>query len=101
MVGAGHGEAPEFGAWPGITDPQVSFAVRDWPTRLGLVSAGLGIALVPGFAAPAVPHGVRWIPVRDQGDGLRRQVCAVTAHDASPAARAMVRALEDEVTESA
>lgn len=56
--------------------------------------------MVPGFAAPAVPHGVRWIPVRDQGDGLRRQVCAVTTHDASPAARAMVRALEDEVTES-
>ena len=79
----------------------MSFAVRDWPTRLGLVSAGLGIALVPGIAAPAVPHGVRWIPVRDQGDGLRRQVCAVTTHDPSPAARAMVRALEDEATQSA
>jgi hypothetical protein len=52
------------------------------------------------LAAPAVPHGVRWIPVRDQGNGLRRQVCAVTTRDASPAARAMVRALEDEVTES-
>jgi hypothetical protein len=46
-----------------------------------------------------VPHGVRWIPVRVQRDGLRRQVGAVTAHDASPA-RAMVRALQDEVTES-
>jgi hypothetical protein len=52
------------------------------------------------LAAPAVPHGVRWIPVRDQGNGLRRQVCAVTTRDASPAARAMVHALEDEVTES-
>jgi hypothetical protein len=29
---------------------------------------------------------------RDQGDGLRRQVGTVTTHDASPAARAMVRA---------
>jgi DNA-binding transcriptional LysR family regulator len=100
VVGASHGDSPEFGAWPGIAEPEVSFAVRDWPTRLGLVSAGLGIALVPGLAAPAVPHGVRWIPVRDQGNGLRRQVCAVTTRDASPAARAMVRALEDEVTES-
>ena len=64
VVRASHGDSPEFGAWPGITrtEPVVSFAVRDWPTRLGLVSAGLGIALVPGFAAPAVPHGVRWIP---------------------------------------
>jgi hypothetical protein len=47
-----------------------------------------------------VPHGARWIPVRDQGGGLRRQVCAFTTHDASPAARAMVRALQDEATHS-
>jgi len=79
----------------------VSFAVRDWPTRLGLVSAGLGIALVPGIAAPAVPHGVRWIPVRDQGDGLRRLVCAVTTPGPSPAAQAMARALHDQATQSA
>ena len=74
-------------------------------TRVWRVAALLAleddvIALVPGLAATAVPHGVRWIPVRDQGDGLRRQVCAVTTHDASPAARAMVRALEDEATHS-
>ena len=37
------------------------------------------------------------VPVRDQDDGLRRQVYAVTARNASPAARAVVRALEDEV----
>ena len=101
VVGVSHGQSPEFGAWPSIAEPQVSFAVHDWPTRLGLVSAGLGIALVPGIAAPAVPHGVRWIPVRDQGDELRRQVCAVTTHDPSPAAQAMVRALQDEATQSA
>ena len=101
VVGASHGDSPEFGAWPGTAEPEVSFAVHDWPTRLGLVGAGLGIALVPGIAAPAVPHGVRWIPVRDQGDGLSRQVCAVTTHDLSPAAQAMVRALQDEATQSA
>ena len=44
VVGASHGDSPEFGAWPGIAEPAVSFAVHDWPTRLGLVSAGLGIA---------------------------------------------------------
>jgi DNA-binding transcriptional LysR family regulator len=99
VVGASQ-ESPEFGAWPGIAEPEVSFAVRDWPTRLGLVGAGLGIALVPGIAAPAVPHGVRWIPVRDPGNGLRRQVCAVTNDDAGPAARAMVRALEDEAVQT-
>jgi DNA-binding transcriptional LysR family regulator len=82
VVWTSHGEPPEFGPWPGMAEPEVSFVVRDWPTRLRLVRAGIGIALVPGIAAPAVPHGVRWIPVRDQGGGLRRQVCAVLTYDA-------------------
>ena len=99
VVGASVGDSPEFGAWPGIEKPKVSFAARDWPTRFGLVAAGLGIALVPGIAAEAVPHGVCWIPIRDHSGGLRRQMWAVTTDDASPAARAMVQALEDEVTE--
>jgi DNA-binding transcriptional LysR family regulator len=99
VVGASVGDSLEFGAWPGIEKPRVSFAAHDWPTRLGLVAAGLGIALVPGFAAEAVPHGVRWIPIRDQDGGLRRQLWAATAADPGPAASAMVRALQDEVTE--
>jgi DNA-binding transcriptional LysR family regulator len=99
VVGASVAGSSEFGAWPGIEEPQVSFAVRDWPTRLGLVAAGLGIAVVPGLAAPALPRGVHWIPVRDQGGGLRRQVWAVTTDQASAAAGAMVRALEHEVRE--
>ena len=99
VVGASVGDSPEFGAWPGIKDPRVSFAAHDWPTRLGLVAAGLGIALVPGIAATAVPHGVRWIPIRDQGSALARQAWAVTGGDTSAAARAMVRALMDEVTQ--
>jgi DNA-binding transcriptional LysR family regulator len=98
VVGASVGDSLEFGAWPGIEKPTVSFAAHDWPTRLGLVAAGLGIALVPGFAAEAVPHGVRWIPIRDHSGGLRRQLWAATTDDASAAASAMVRALEDQVT---
>jgi DNA-binding transcriptional LysR family regulator len=99
VVGASTGDSLEFGAWPGIDKPRVSFAAHDWPTRLGLVAAGLGIALVPGFAAAAVPRGVRWIPVRDPGGGLRRQLWAATTEDPSPAASAMVRALQDQVTQ--
>lgn len=96
IVGAGDG--PEFGAWPGLDSPRVAHAVRDWPTRLGLVAAGLGIALVPGFAAAAVPHGVRWVPVRDGGPGLGRRMWAATAAAPSEAATAMVAAIEDELT---
>ncbi len=98
VVGASVGDSLEFGAWPGIDKPRVSFTAHDWPARLGLVAAGLGIAPVPGFAAEAIPHGVRWIPIRDQAGGLRRQLWAATTDDPSAAASAMVQALHEEVT---
>jgi DNA-binding transcriptional LysR family regulator len=98
VVGDRGGDSPEFGAWPGAGEPKVAFAVRDWPTRLGLVAAGLGIALVPGVAAESVPRGVRWIPVRDERGGLRRTAWAVTDASPGPAATAMVRALVAEVS---
>ena len=98
IVGPRSGDAPEFGGWPGIAEPRITFTARDWPTRLGLVAAGLGIALVPGIAAQAVPRGVRWIPVRDDTGGLRRAVWAATNDNPSAAATAMVHALEEEVS---
>jgi DNA-binding transcriptional LysR family regulator len=98
VVGPGSGDAPEFGAWPGIAGPTITFTARDWPTRPGLVAAGPGIALVPGIAARAVPRGVRWIPVHDDTGGLRRAVWAATNDNPSAAATAMVHALEEEVS---
>jgi DNA-binding transcriptional LysR family regulator len=98
VVGPRSGDAPEFGAWPGIAEPRITFTARDWPTRLGLVAAGLGIALMPGIAAEAVPRGVRWIPVHDDAGGLRRAVWAATNEHPSAAATAMVHALEEEVS---
>jgi DNA-binding transcriptional LysR family regulator len=98
IVGPRSGDAPEFGAWPGIAEPRITFTARDWPTRLGLVAAGLGIALVPGIAAQAVPRGVRWIPIHDDTGGLRRAIWAATNDTPSPAATAMVHALEEEVS---
>jgi DNA-binding transcriptional LysR family regulator len=88
----------EPGPWPGIAEPRITFTARDWPTRLGLVAAGLGIALVPGIAAQAVPRGVRWIPIHDDTGGLRRTVWAATNDHPSEAAAAMVRALEAEAS---
>jgi DNA-binding transcriptional LysR family regulator len=96
IVGPGSGDAPGFGAWPSIVEPRIAYTARDWPTRLGLVAAGLGIALVPGIAAPAVPRSVRWIPIHDETGGLRRAVWAATNDNPSAAATAMVRALEEE-----
>lgn len=101
VIGPRSGDAPEFGAWPGIAEPRITFTARDWPTRLGLVAAGLGIALVPGIAAQAVPRGVRWIPIHDDTGGLRRAVWAATRDNPSAAATAMVRALEEEASSQA
>jgi DNA-binding transcriptional LysR family regulator len=98
VVGPRTGDAPEFGAWPGIAQPRITFTARDWHTRLGLVAAGLGIALVPGIAAQAVPRGVRWIPIHDDTGGLRRTVWAATNDNPSAAATAMVHALEEEAS---
>jgi DNA-binding transcriptional LysR family regulator len=98
VVGPRSGGTPEFGAWPGIAEPRITFTARDWPIRLGLVAAGLGIALVPGLAAQAVPRGVRWIPIHDDTGGLRRAVWAATNDNPSAAATAMVHALEEEAS---
>jgi DNA-binding transcriptional LysR family regulator len=96
VVGAAAGDGPEFGAWPGIAEPLIAFAARDWMTRLGLVAAGLGIALVPGLAAQALPDGVRWIPIRADS-GLGRTAWVATKLEPSEAAAAMVHALHEEL----
>lgn len=95
ITGPHDSDGPEFGAWPGIDKPRVAFTARHWQTRLGLVAAGLGIALIPGMAASAVPRGVRWIPVRTL-HGLQRTLLAATTDRPTAPALAMVRALDTE-----
>jgi DNA-binding transcriptional LysR family regulator len=65
IVGTGPRGDPQFGAWPTLSEPRVAHAVRGWPARLGLVAAGVGIALLPGLAAASVPAGVRVLRVND------------------------------------
>ena len=99
IVGAGAEGEPQFGAWPTLESPRVGHRVRSWPTRLGLVAAGFGIAVVPSLAADIVPSGVRWLPVHDPAGPAGRATWAVTLADPSHAARAMVRALQAVVRE--
>ena len=101
VVGPQSAGPPEFGVLPGLEDPHVAFTVRDWPARLGLVRAGLGIALVPGMAADVVPRGVRWVPLRSDDSPLRRQVWAATMDVPSPAAAATVLALQQQASSMA
>jgi DNA-binding transcriptional LysR family regulator len=96
VVGEGGESEPQFGAWPTLREPRIGYRARGWPTRFGLVAAGLAVSLVPGLAADAVPRGVRWLPVRDPDLVLDRTTWAVCSTDPSPAARAMLDALRAE-----
>ncbi|MET9081675.1 LysR family transcriptional regulator [Streptomyces sp. NPDC004237] len=98
IVGKGLRDDPQFGAWPTLDHPRIAYAVREWPTRLGLVAAGLGIAVLPEVAGAAVPTGVRIVRVDDPA-WLGRAVVAVTARDRSPEVTATVEALRHEAAQ--
>ncbi|MFD5386859.1 LysR family transcriptional regulator [Streptomyces sp. NPDC127074] len=95
IVGKGLRDDPQFGAWPTLDHPRIAYAAREWPTRLGLVATGLGIAVLPEVAAAAIPAGVRTVRVDDPA-WLGRAMIAVTARDRSPEVMATVEALRHE-----
>jgi DNA-binding transcriptional LysR family regulator len=93
IVGTAGADGPQFGPWPTLqTEAVIGHAVRDWPARLGLVAAGLGVALIPSLISGALPPGVRAIAVEDPRP-LRRAVLAVTGPQRTPAAQALIDAL--------
>ncbi|WP_246106509.1 LysR family transcriptional regulator [Pseudonocardia kunmingensis] len=98
IVGTGPAGEPQFGPWPGLDRPRIGHAVRSWPTRLGLVAAGMGITRLPGLAADSVPRGVRWLPVDDPVTRSHGSLEVVTAEQPSAAARAMVQAVRAEAS---
>ncbi len=87
---------PTFTTWPGLEDARVAHAAFDWPARLGLVAAGLGVALVPGLAAPSVPAGVAVLDVDDPRHTRDPSAVLVVAPGAPPAAQALASALRAE-----
>ncbi len=98
IVGKGLRDDPQFGAWPTLDHPQIAYAAREWPTRLGFVAAGLGIAVLPELAAAAVPTGVRTVHVDDPA-WLGRATVAVTVRNRSPEVTATVKALRHEAAQ--
>ncbi|GIJ45247.1 LysR family transcriptional regulator [Virgisporangium aliadipatigenens] len=92
IVGRGARGEPQFGAWPTLADPRIGHTTRSWTTRLGMVAAGLGVALLPGIAADSVPRGVTAVRVHDPA-WHGRTATVLTAQAPSVAARAAVRAL--------
>jgi DNA-binding transcriptional LysR family regulator len=93
IVGVADEGGPQFGPWPTLdSEATIAHAVRDWPVRLGLVAAGLGVAMIPELLAGTLPPGVRAVPVEDPRP-FRREVLAVTRPDRTPAVQALVDAL--------
>ncbi|UMG91640.1 LysR family transcriptional regulator [Nocardioides sp. TF02-7] len=91
----GSGDEPQFLAWPTLSEPHVAFRVASWQTRLGLVSAGLALTVMPESAARSVPRDVRWLKVRDPALRFDREAVIVTRTERSPAAEAFSRALHE------
>lgn len=77
IVGDGLRSDPHFGAWPTLTNPVVAHSAPSLSTRLGLVAAGLGVALIPSLAARSVPAGVEVVAVADTTWSGRRTVALV------------------------
>nr|WP_284252571.1 LysR family transcriptional regulator [Litorihabitans aurantiacus] len=80
--------------------PDVSFATDDYSAVLGLVAAGLGVALVPGLVRP-VAERHPGVAVRDVTGVSVRRVHAATSADLMrvPAVAATVAALREAAAE--
>ncbi|WP_030782432.1 LysR family transcriptional regulator [Streptomyces sp. NRRL S-920] len=59
--------------------PRIDFATDDYPTVIGLVGAGLGVAVLPELAIDSVrPRGARTVTVEP---AVRREIVALTLPD--------------------
>ncbi|MFJ9543475.1 LysR family transcriptional regulator [Streptomyces sp. NPDC101225] len=77
IAGPSSGEDRLMGVWPGLDErPDIAHTARDWLAKLQLVAAGCGLTTVPSSLAPAVPPGVRVLPVRGGPQEQRRLLLA-------------------------
>ncbi|AGS67495.1 LysR family transcriptional regulator [Streptomyces collinus] len=89
IAGSSSGEDRLLGVWPGLDErPEIVLTARDWLAKLHLVAAGCGLTTVPAALAPAVPPGVRVLPVRGGPQEQRRLLLARLPH---PPAEAVAR----------
>ena len=98
IVGEADRSGPQFGPWPTLGDElTVAHSIRDWTARLGLVAAGLGVAVIPSLLTPALPPGIRAITVEDPRP-FRREVLVATLPARSPSTQAVIDALHHEAS---
>lgn len=65
IIGKDEAGDPQLDLWRRVAwQPRTRFVVKDWTAKLALVASGLGVALVPGLAAPWVRDDVALIAIR-------------------------------------
>ncbi len=66
ITGSAESGSTLLGAWDlGAWEPRIAFEVRDWNAKIGLVSRGLGITLVPGLSRHTLPKTAVAARLRD------------------------------------
>lgn len=66
-----------LGVWPGLRGrPEIRYVVRDWLTKLQLVSAGLAITTLAPVMVELLPAAVKAVAVRGEPQETRRVVLA-------------------------
>jgi DNA-binding transcriptional LysR family regulator len=80
----------------GAARPPIAFVARDWTAKLGLVAAGLGIALVPGIAAGTARADLALLRLAP-APGTTRSIAAATSSEryVAPAAETFLGCLAD------
>lgn len=87
-------DEPLLGVWPGMPGrPKVRHTARDWLTKLHLVAAGAGITTATPTLLPAVPPGVRFVPVEGVAEEVRRVSLVGMPGPLGAPAQALARAL--------
>ncbi len=98
---AGSGAGPVMGVWPGLDErPDVAHTARDWLAKLALVGGGCGITTVPAVMLPALPPGVRALPVRGGANETRRMLLARLPRPLSEATTRLAEALRATAVEA-
>jgi DNA-binding transcriptional LysR family regulator len=89
-----------LGAWQWAEwKPRVTYVVREWTAKLGLVAADLGVTLVPGLAAPAVRPDVALVRIRSDRAVSRTVLVATPSGTAPPSVSAFAERLHEATAE--
>ncbi|MDQ7904948.1 LysR substrate-binding domain-containing protein [Phytohabitans sp. ZYX-F-186] len=69
---------------PSGFQPRIDLVAAEWTGKLGLVAAGLGVALVPALAVRGTPADIALLRLRAEDESVRRVFAATAAGRTAP-----------------